>query len=689
MHDPTMRSGQVRDAMTDMPSRPAATATVDEAGLLSRGALSRLGGRMSRDTLVYAVGMAMVFPFSLVQVAVLTRYLKPAEYGDLSLLLIASSVITIFMSMGVLQGTLRHTYGYGGDGGDDDIDLDDAEADLSEPTGDVAQTLRDKQTALTTGVVLLSTISIVVAIPVIAGAPWIAQLLLHDNTAGTLVIWAAVTAMAAAVFRLTLNVLRMERRPYRFVAISTIRPTLVVGLAALLVIDGLGVKGVLMGTAVGTALSAVVAIAFSWRSYRFAFRADVAKAIYRRGRGYMLFMLALFLFHNLDTLLLSRYAPASDVGLYRVASRIASVPSYFVSAYLLAQIPLMRSTLMLAMDEDLGRQRAQSLMLTYFVIASLAIVLAISLAADLLVQIAAPSYASAADLVPVLSVAFMAYGIFMAVFRSARLGNHWLRVGLLFASLGLMIVLAPLLIPSLGGYGAALCSVIAMSAASLVILWRASKGEDPFVPQTARMAKAALLAAACWLVATRIPNGGGGPGAAIDVLAFVAFLVLLVIFGSVPRDHIKILRDVAVSGWRDLAGRHPVHGRLEDVPSRRRVVVEAIVLARRSPAEIAARERITEEEVCIRLVRGLRPLAGHATSTASRRDAEIGAYLLAPESEAVRDELAHRLVRDGADPVELHDLVLAVRTLQRRRGARALTQTRSRVSGSGANPEPT
>ncbi|MEZ5120456.1 MAG: oligosaccharide flippase family protein [Solirubrobacterales bacterium] len=88
-----------------------------------------------------------------------------------------------------------------------------------------------------------------------------------------------------------------------------------------------------MGTAVGTALSAVAAIAFSWRSYRFAFRADVAKAIYRRGRGYMLFMLALFLFHNLDTLLLSRYAPASDVGLlYRVASRIASVPSYFVSA---------------------------------------------------------------------------------------------------------------------------------------------------------------------------------------------------------------------------------------------------------------------------------------------------------------------------------------------------------------------
>lgn len=658
--------------MTDTPPPALAATRVDDAGTLPRSALSRLGGRMSRDTLVYAVGMAMVFPFSLVQVAVLTRYLSPAEYGDLSLLLIASTVITIFMSLGVLQGTLRHTYGYGGDDGDDGIDLDDADGDLGDVPGDIAQTVRDKQTALTTGVLLISAISVVVAIPVIAGSPWIAQILLHDRNAAGLVVWAGVAAMIAAIFRLTLNVLRMERRPYQFVAISAIRPTLVVALAALLVIEGFGVKGVLMATAAGTAIAAALSVAFARRNYRFAFRADVAKEIYRRGRGYTLFMLALFLFHNLDTLLLSRWAPTAEVGVYRVASRIASVPSYFVSAFLLAQVPLMRSTLMLATDEELGQRRTRSLMLTYFVVAALTIVLAISLTADLLVQIAAPSYAAAADLVPILSVSFMAYGVFMVVFRSVRGGSRWIRAGLLFASLALMVVLAPLLIPPLGGYGAALCALIAMSAATLFVLWKASKGDDPFEPQTARMVKAALLAAACWLIATRMPIHGDAVSVAVDVLVFVAFLVLLVVFNAIPRDHVKVLRDVGVAGWRDMAGRHPIHSRLEDVPARRRVVVEAVVLARNSPAEIAAREGISEEELQIRLVRGLRPLAGHAATKGSHRDAEIGAYLLAPQSAAIRDGLARRLVRDGADPVELDDLVTALRALQRRRSPRVV-----------------
>jgi len=645
-------------------TRDAPLSDASEQAPVRAGALARIGGQISRDTLVYAVSMAMVFPFSLVQVAVLTRYLDPAEYGDLSLLLIAAGALTLLMSMGILQGTLLRTYGYGGDD-DDDIDIVTV-VDEDGPPRDVAQTLREKQTTLTTGVVLLFVLSVLITVPLIAAAPWVARVLLHDSSAGTLVTWACVSAAAGAVFRLTHNVLRMERRPYGFMAISALRPTLVVGLAALLVIQGLGVKGVLMATAAGTAAAALAAVAAAWRNYRAAIDLSTARAIISAGRGYMAFILALFLIHNLDTLLLSRFGSASDVGVYRVASRLASVPSYFVSAYLFAQAPIMRSTLMVAADEEVGRRQSRSLMLTYFIIAVLTIVLAISLAADLLVQIAAPSYAAAADLLPVLSLGFMAYGIFMVIYRSSAVGGRWLRVVLLVASLGIMVALAPILIPAFAGFGAALCTIVAMLFASSVIIWKAARADDPFEPQTARILTATALAIACWIVATKAPDGGKLGGAVVDVLAFMAFLILIVVFGAIPRPHLAVLRDVLAAAWRDLTGRHLVHAKLVDLPPRRRTVVEAIALGDRSAHQVAADEQISEAEVGTRLVRGLRPLAGRDAVGESQIDAQIGEYLLAPQVAAVRDQLGHRLVQDGVDPVELHDLATLLARLRRR-----------------------
>ena len=95
------------------------------------------GSKISRDTAVYAAGTAIVLPFSLVTVAVLTRFLDPAEYGQVAVLFVCASLLTTVYDLGSLQGTLMWVFG----GAGEDVDLD---AEAGADGRDQAQRSRDR-----------------------------------------------------------------------------------------------------------------------------------------------------------------------------------------------------------------------------------------------------------------------------------------------------------------------------------------------------------------------------------------------------------------------------------------------------------------------------------------------------------------------------------------------------------------
>jgi O-antigen/teichoic acid export membrane protein len=520
--------------------------------------------------------------------------------------------------------------------------------------------------ALGTGVVL--TLMIVTAGTAVfwAIAPAVAQLLLLHGNGAMLVRWAAVSAAAGSLWRLTVNVLRMERRPGRFAIFNALRPMFVVGGSVPLVALGFGIEGALAGTALGTLVATAAAMALSWRSYAFAFNLGDARQILRRGSMVVVPVLTLFVVHSADVVLLSHFAAAKAVGVYRVASRFAAVPSYFASAFLLAWSPLERSVLFQATYRHVGEERVRGAILTYYMIAAMTIVVLLDVTADGLVLLAGPAYRSAAPLIPVIGVAFVCYGLFIVLVRAFKVERRRMLLYATAAVLALVVEIAVSIvaIPRLGAYGVPVGMIVGLLTACL--LWVAVARSLVSTPLAFQLRPLAGLAGAVAIAAVVQAVGltlwpAGRP--LVLVLTLASYLVGLVELGALPRRHLRPLgRLVRAAARQGIGSRDPTLGlsRLDAAERGLLVAIERdkvpiVVLAERlgRPAE-----QLRREYAAI-----LRKLIGIEPAT-SELDERLGDYLLSREPEAQRDRMAHEVVAQGLDVFELMELNETVQKLR-------------------------
>src|SRR5271165_5835432 len=268
--------------------------------------LTLTGGRLTRHTVIYIVGMLAVAPFSIVSVAVLTRLLVPAQYGRLGVMFVFAGFLTVFYNTGSLHGTFMLVYGASEGEGDD--------------VGAEAKITSAPRRALGTGVVLTLMIVTTGTAVCFAFSTELSQALLHHRPGGyhregaSLVRWAAVSAAAGSLWRLTVNVFRMERRPGRFALFNATRPLFVIAGVVPLVVLGFGTKGALAGTALGTLGATAVCVGMARRSYALAFSVTDLRKIVRLGSMVVVPVLALYVVHSADIVLLSRFATAHELG---------------------------------------------------------------------------------------------------------------------------------------------------------------------------------------------------------------------------------------------------------------------------------------------------------------------------------------------------------------------------------------
>jgi O-antigen/teichoic acid export membrane protein len=614
-----------------------------------------MGGRVTRDTAIYVLGTLVVGPFSLVSVVVLTRLMAPAAYGELGVLFVTAGALTTLYNTGSLHGTFMWVYGASEGEGGDDVDTDSP----------ITSTPRR---AMGTGVVMtLAIVSIGTGVLCLL-APTIAHSFFQSvHAAPSAVRWAAVSAGAGSLWRLTVNVFRMERRAISFGIFNALRPLFVVAGSVPLVVLGFGVNGALAGTAIGSLVAAAVCVAVAHRSYAFAFSRSDAREIARRGAVVVLPVLCLYTIHNGDILILSHFAPASELGVYRVASRFAVVPSYFASAFLMAWSPLERGVLFTAAYREHGQEHTRAKLLTYYLVAGLTIVLALDVVANGLVLLAGPAYRLAAPLIPLLGLSFVGYGAFIVLVRIFRLPQRhmlWYSISAVLAVV-LDIAMCMLTIPLLGAYGPAVAEMVGLGAACalwLVVVKRVEQVDAPIDARSVRRVAAIVLTvAAIQIVGERLWPGGRPELLALMVLTYAALLLRLRV---VPREHLRPLSRLAKHAAIGRVGTHNPTHHLATLAREQRALL-ASLLRDRTPLSIVA-ERIGqgEQELRRELVAILRKVS-HSGSPDAQLDYEVGSYLLSSEPEAHRDLVGRRLVDEGIDPIELLQLDEATRRLRR------------------------
>jgi len=394
-------------------------------------------------------------------------------------------------------------------------------------------------------------------------------------------------------------------------------------------------------------------------------------------------VLALYVVHSADIVLLSRFATAHELGVYRVASRFAVIPSYFASALLMTWAPLEHGVLFRATYKHVGQERVRGALLTYYLLISMTIVVLLDVGANVLVLLAGPEYRSAAPLIPVIGVAFVCYGLYIMLVRTIKVRRRMLcySLGALLA-VTLQIGLSVLTIPWLGAYGAPLAVIIGLLAAcslwiALAISARARVSLDarPLVGLAAAAAVATtiqVVGLALWPTARAV----------VLTLVFAGYLTTLLALKVIPRRHFKPLSRLARAALRsELGSSSPTTG-LGRLDPARRELLASIERDRESVAALAERLGRSRRGIAVEYIRALRELIGapRAPAEAEEPYPRIAGYLLSSEPEAQRDLIGHKLMEQGVDSLELVELDAAAQRL-RGLGARAWAEWTTTAPG--------
>jgi hypothetical protein len=141
-------------------------------------------------------------------------------------------------------------------------------------------------------------------------------------------------------------------------------------------------------------------------------------------------------------------------------------------------------------------------------------------------------------------------------------------------------------------------------------------------------------------------------------LVFVSYLVTILALGVVPRRHFGQLLRLARATVRQRVGRVDPTAELGRLPAPQRILLASLERDQVPIAVLADRAGREEREVSCEYVASLRELigTGPVSGELAELDVRVADYLLSPQPEAQRDRLAHRLLDEGLDPIELIEL---------------------------------
>ena len=629
--------------MIDEPASGSGSTSGPESSAKSSAVLTEGVRYLTGSTGLVGAATSIALPVGIVSALITIRYLNPSKYGELALLMVLASFLTVIYNVGLLHGTFLWVYGSSGEAGDD-----------LEIEGLGRAGVATQRSAMGTGLIMtLIIVAAGTAVFFIFKRP-LASVLLGSPGAANLIGWAAISGASGSIYRLTCNVFRFERRRVAFAVATVARPlTVLVGSSALL-IAGYGVWGAVVGTAVPTIGCAIGCMLATRRSYAFAFSFDDVRQILIRGGAVVIPVLALFVLHNGDIYVLSYWVHGAPLGVYRLASRLGSPPSYLASAFIITWSPLERSALGAAWNESRGHLALRSGIVTYYCLIGLTIVVMFVLFSRLFVVVAPASYANAAKVVPLIALAFVTYGAYIVVLRTVRPERLilWYSITAVLAAL-VFVGSAAVLIPAFGVYGPGLALTLGMSVAIGVLLRRNVRNPEPLPVDYQRILAGILVAGTVSGVALAGAGADQLVSTLTTVLCLVAYLPALVLVQAVPRSHLPVMRSILPGG-------------------------RAKPRAQLSPAELPAAERDALERFRLgtlqdsrhavdyaRLTRALRRIGGIGSS--STADSRIGIYLASREPESIRDFQLHVLIGEGVDAFELHHLDQLAKAARRNR----------------------
>lgn len=383
---------------------------------------------------------------SLVLLPVYTRHLAPADYGCIAILDVAAGVMAVLVGAGMARAVSRYHF--------------------------EARDETERDRVWWTGLTYVAALAAALVVPA-----WLARDVLATATLGPEVDRGAYyyslvlpTVWFGTLLELGNAYLRIQKWSRLFLMLSLGRLVGNVALNVYLLVGlRLGIAAILIGNLVSVAMHAAIVLGcFASSRGRYRFSRSLAARLVRFGGPLVGTSLLALIIHQADRLLLQAHLGMDQVGIYALAYAIGQG----VCTLILAPFQFIWGVVIYEIAERPGKEQVYTRIFWHFTAAMMLIMLGVSLVARLILGLVAPGFEEAAELVPVVNLAYILFSLhshFEVPALLAKRTGSTLPAAILAATLNVILNMA--LIPILGIAGAAWVSVLTFAIFSFVGLY--------------------------------------------------------------------------------------------------------------------------------------------------------------------------------------------------------------------------
>ena len=384
-----------------------------------------------RDSILYGAAALLTRGTAIITIPVYTRVLSPSGYGVFDLLVTAGVIVNLVVPMEIGQGLARHF------------------ADMEEGQRPVLTGTAWWFCVLTYGVFLCVTLSF--------AAP-LTTVVFNDASLSNAFRWGVAFISANGLFFFLLDRLRWELRSLAYASVSVTYSLLVVGLGAGLAYGtDLGLVGILMGQG-AAALTGVLWMLWLLRGHiGWRVQPNLLRAMLAFSVPLVPGSVAIFISLYMNRVALTRYGTFEDVGVFGIATRIATASILLVVGAQGALMPLIYRE---HMKPDTPRKIA--LLFGYVVSFALFCCLALgTFAKEIIDAFSTKEYLPAAPLIGVLAPAALAAQLYVFAPGIALAKRTGLQALISIAAATVSVLGNLALVPKWGVLGAAAATAIA------------------------------------------------------------------------------------------------------------------------------------------------------------------------------------------------------------------------------------
>jgi O-antigen/teichoic acid export membrane protein len=467
--------------------------------------------RLAKHSVIYGLGGVVSRILAVLLLPLYTAYLEPSDLGSVGVVVALSAILVTILRGGISSAFFRFYF-----------DSPDPAHRLLVVRTSFWFTMASASVGLAAGLLL---------------AQPIAELLGLGDQPG-LVRAAFVGIWAQMNYEQLTALFRAEERSTAFVTGSLANIAIsVLATVLLVVVFEQGALGVIVGNFIGTLSIYAILLAYRHQTLGLDFDRPLLREMQRFGLPLVPAALALIAINFSDRFFLAHLAGLDEVGVYEMGMRVASAMVLLLTAFRMAWPAFAYS-----IEDELQARRTYAFVLTYLVLITSWVALALGLLAPWIVRLLSSdsSFDEGARVVAILAFAKAAYAAYIVmaigVGRARRTQFNWVITGAAaLVDIGLNLIL----VPRYGMFGSAAATAAAFVVLFLGMTWYAQR-VYPVPYQWRRVLTAATVAVGLTVLGKLLDV----PLAVALLLVGVYPLVLLVFGFYLPaeRDRLRALR---------------------------------------------------------------------------------------------------------------------------------------------------